>query len=783
MTTLLRKKTAQKLGQIGLIILILFTYHKLTYGQTQTKLKIQNFSLTVDAPNGGICTNVPMAYGYNGFTGFGNDPKNFLIGNVKTSPFLKEAFEKIPKEKYLKAKARQPLKLNFTYFAGDTIVNGQNAKVQAFGNVIGYLGYSTPDGFVKKNNDPNAQPDLQLGWTGYQNGLGNQLSEVTVTFDKASTDAFIVIVATLRYVNNLDQEVARRQINIMLPFVVEGILDQAVDSLGLVTEPQIPYMVLHDPPGDGSFTALDQAKTICRSLETSFANDESNNTNASLKLGYAGSVGVIVVVDIEVYVEFSGSLSIGDFKMQSKSNETCLTLSKAFSTAADNGFKDGGDLFVGYGYDVAYGVYRQIVIDDDSCMVRIEKNLVYRPIKTPESIREFALDESGILSEIERLQKDVDNTALPVKTRADAQNQIKVWNQVLELNEKNKNTASASLDPNISFSGGTGGFTRTKTLEVSETNTIAVEHYIGVTAGLQGVVNIGGSGFSAGYEYATEKRFGKTTAQTNATANALAYTFVDANGGDKFNVDVFRDPMFGTPVFKLKEGTISSCPYEGGYQRDQPKLKHNDSNQDYIVSQGNPVGSSSTFKIDLCNESNETRTYNLALNAASNLNGAVISASGVPLNGNDAGQVYSIPANSCLQDLIVEVKQLSANSPLSYPNLELYLYSPCDEGIQSSVFASVYFGNATSVKDVIDDRTLTVYPNPTSGILNIQLADEMSIHSILLIDAMGRMVDKISTHPTTSQWQMDVDHLSPGMYTLQVQTADKTLVKKVMIQE
>ena len=34
--------------------------------------------------------------------------------------------------------------------------------------------------------------------------------EVTVTFDKASTDAFIVIVTTLRYVNNLNQEVAEK---------------------------------------------------------------------------------------------------------------------------------------------------------------------------------------------------------------------------------------------------------------------------------------------------------------------------------------------------------------------------------------------------------------------------------------------------------------------------------------------------------------------------------------------------------------------------------------------
>ena len=113
-------------------------------------------------------------------------------------------------------------------------------------------------------------------------------------------------------------------------FVVEGIVDQAVDSLGLVTEPQIPYMVLHDPPGDGSFTALDQAKTICRSLETSFANDESNNTNASLKLGYAGSVGVIVVVDIEVYVEFSGSLRLAISKCNPNPMKRVLPWARPF---------------------------------------------------------------------------------------------------------------------------------------------------------------------------------------------------------------------------------------------------------------------------------------------------------------------------------------------------------------------------------------------------------------------------------------------------------------------
>lgn len=424
-------KTTKKMGQVVLMMLILFLYNKIMHGQTETKLRIQNFRLTVGSPLGGICQNKPQAYGFNGNAGFGDDPKNIAIPNIKNSPFLKEGFESIPKEKYFRANARQALKLDISFFIPDTFYNGENCKPSAMGEVEGHVGYSTPNGFVLKKADAASNfPEFRVGYLGNSagSGLSNLQSEITVLFDKASTAAFIVFTATIRYTNKLNQEIARRQINVMMPFVVEGILDQAVDSLGLVTEPQIPYMVLHDPPGDGSFTAMEKAKTVCRSLETSFANDETNSTNASLKLGYAGSVGVIVVVDIEIYVELSGTLSIGDFKMQSKSNESCLTLSKAFSTSAANGFKDGGDLFVGYGYDVAYGVYRQIVIDKDSCKTRIEKNLVYRPIKTPESIREFALDESGILLEIEKLQKNVDNTSLPTKTRADAKNQIDVWN-------------------------------------------------------------------------------------------------------------------------------------------------------------------------------------------------------------------------------------------------------------------------------------------------------------------------------------------------------------------
>lgn len=319
-------------------------------------------------------------------------------------------------------------------------------------------------------------------------------------------------------------------------------------------------------------------------------------------------------------------------------------------------------------------------------------------------------------------------------------------------------------------------------MEVSETNTITAEHYIDATAGLQGVVNIGGSGFSAGYEYATSKRFGKTTSQTNADASVMSYTLIDANGGDKFNIDVFRDPMYGTPVFKLKDGTISSCPYEGGYQRDQPKLKIDGSNDDYLLSKGNPIGSSATFKIDLCNESNEPRTYNLQLNANTNLNGAVVSASGVPLNGNDDGQVFNVPANSCLQDLVIEVKQLSANSPKDYPYLELYLFSDCDPDISSSIFASVYFGDATGVNDVTDQSQLSVYPNPASTYIKMQLPANKNIESVHVLNFAGSTMQNIESNIESSNAEVDLSSLPKGIYVLQVKSKDDVFVKKVVIQ-
>ncbi len=570
---------------------------------------------------------------------------------------------------------------------------------------------------------------------------------------------------------------------IVLPIVSTGqvFLDQQVPVLGTTVQPRIPYLVLHAPPGDGSFSDFQETKTTCREFVNTFAEDGSNSANLDVKLGVAGSIGFIATVDFEFSVTFSAGLTAGDLSVKTNSKQTCVTTSTGLSTNAMTGLEGSGDVFVGYGTDLNYGLYPRVRIDPSTCIAKSDTGLIYAPTGEP---RQFTWTEEQIQKDIITQKAIAANPANSARERNVAQNQADVWEKVLAQNNANKNNPNNALIESLSYSAGPT-LSRESVVSVLETNSLEVEHYIDFNTGVSAVLEIGGSGVSGGYEYRGSYRYGKSQTQSLENSQKVSYNLNDDDDdgdGDLFNLKVVRDPMYGTPVFRLESGSRTSCPYQGGYQRDQPKLKHDGTTNDNITLQGNPVGSSATFKLDLCNESNEVRTYHLKLNAASNLNGAVVSAAGVPLNGNDDGQVFDVPANGCVQNLVVEVKQLSANSPLSYPNLELFLFSPCEQGIQTSVFASVFFGNATGVNDLADNNLLSVSPNPTSGWLQISLPAGNTLEAVRVMDLAGKTVRNLELSAAASKTELDLSGLPKGIYALQARSEGQVFVKKVVVE-
>ena len=603
-----------------------------------------------------------------------------------------------------------------------------------------------------------------------------------VQFPKGATEGYLIIPYTEGVIN---QPTITTTTIFIIPFVVEGPLTPAVEVLGTTVEPQLPYIILHAPPGDNSSAEFVQERTTCRALQTNVTESSSQAANLAVKLGVKGSIGFINTIDYEFSVTLKGGVTTGDMVIQSTDRQTCITINNSFMTSELTDNEGGGDIFIGYGTDLVYGVYDFINVDEATCTAFEDRGLIYAPTGTP---RQFIYTKSTILSEITMNKLLMEDTMNSVMIRNNAENQMDVWEQVLDLNLTNINNPDNTEVGSISFSGG-NAISSSRTVSVVETNSINYENYLEGSVGVDVVVNIGGSGIAGGFEYKSAKKYGESQSQSVDEAVTIKYTLNDDEGGnaaDLFNVNIFQDPMFGTPIFKVGPSSRTSCPYQGGYQRDQPLLNHDGTSSTSILLENNPITSSATFKVDLCNESDEERNYNLKLNAQSNLNGAVVSAAGVPLNGNDLGQSFTVPAQSCVEDLIVEVKMLSENSPLEYPDLELFLYSECEESIQSSVFVSVYFGDATSTEDInATVSAMTCYPNPVTDVLNIAFdlkqSDDLQLY---ITDMMGRLAatKNLGNLSTGSySYMIETATLTKGIYTVSLQSGAGIISERIVV--
>ncbi|MEL6945852.1 MAG: hypothetical protein AAFO82_24625, partial [Bacteroidota bacterium] len=288
----------------------------------------------------------------------------------------------------------------------------------------------------------------------------------------------------------------------------------------------------------------------------------------------------------------------------------------------------------------------------DGCSYRIDTSFIYIPVDA----EPFSTTKDGILLDIIDLQKTVDNEALSDKERAQAKYQIDLWKETLELNEKNINNPNNQELPNVeggNFSGGTSTNYST-TLATTETRSLNVQHFLEANAGLQGVVNVAGSGFSAGYNFMTKKTFGRTTSNSQSSSTTIAYTLGDDDREDKFNLEkVVADPMFGTPVFILKPTSRTSCPYEGGYQIDQPRIANGDascSNTSINIANA-PLGQGGVdIPLDICNDSDFERTYHVTIKDGTNVRNAVLTLNGNNVNDTDNGVPFTVPANQCFEN-------------------------------------------------------------------------------------------------------------------------------------
>lgn len=481
---------------------------------------------------------------------------------------------------------------------------------------------------------------------------------------------------------------------IVLPFVVEGAFNDIsaanpVQIKGYTKEPAIPYMILHNPPGDNSTVTFATNQEACRTFSETASDDVSNSGFLDIKLGIAGSAGLFVTTNFEFSVTASASVGGGSAAIKTTEKQNCVSSLSSISTTANSGGANNGSIFLGYATDLAYGFFPTVkIIPGSSPIVKRDTSLIFAPISsTP-----FYWTKQQIIDDIGVKQAIVNNTVNSLELRNSALNQIKLWRQVLDKDSINVNNPNnVVLTPTFDLAGRVE-LNESKTVSTTTTNSYEVTHFIEASAGVKVVVNVGGSGVEGGYEFKTRKSFGQNVANATNTSTTISYRLYDDDAGDLFKVKIVRDPDYGTPIFLAGAGTKSSWPYEGGYQRDQPELRFTaaPTSRSYTVPNV-AVGQPSIFGINLCNNSNEARTYNMRFNPLSNGNGANIAISGT--TGNTEFGAFPVGANSCYPGTFFATVTQGNTAALSSQDLNIQLYSFNDQNIASDIFATCNWGN------------------------------------------------------------------------------------------
>lgn len=475
--------------------------------------------------------------------------------------------------------------------------------------------------------------------------------------------------------------------------------------------PELPLLILRDPPGDASSSYLQQNAILQTATSFSTLTNESNKTWANVKAGTKFEVGFGYTTEVKVWGDIGGSATVSASTRGNEEFLTSLTTGERFSTSNQEIVTGTeGDVFMGAALNMIYALADEIRFNPSSCSIEQDTTLIMGNdgfattyIYTEDHIRNTLIPQLN--------QLIVLNREINPDTAVFFQNQASVWEQTLQRNEELKR--KAKFVENRSFSGNAPyeAFTSSSSTEkITIEYTDVIDEEVAIQAGLE----IAGVGLSGGRRYNFRMETGKSETETQTQELRTGFILNDDDQGDFFSVDIKADPVYNTPVFDLVSGR-SSCPFEPGTQpREGAQLEAVD-----LVKTNVDPDDEAVFRLLLSNtsQSEESRIYQLKFNQASNPDGATIKVGGSEVQGPIN---YTIRAGEPAEATMTVERGPEA---YSYPNLEFLLVSFCDTSIRNSIKLSAYFQSECSPITLRTDEVEWIVDTEDEGMQSIRIID------------------------------------------------------------
>lgn len=95
----------------------------------------------------------------------------------------------------------------------------------------------------------------------------------------------------------------------------------------------------------------------------------------------------------------------------------------------------------------------------------------------------------------------------------------------------------------------------------------------------------------------------------------------------------------------------------------------------------------------------------------------------------------------------------------------------------------ITFIDCTGIDEVLDDELINVYPNPTSGLIYLNLSNvKTKINEVKILNQSGGIVFKMNDNSLNKNLQIDISTFSKGLYFIQLSTANGNLMKKIILE-
>jgi len=557
--------------------------------------------------------------------------------------------------------------------------------------------------------------------------------------------------------------------------VVTGASVDTTAATFVTTTPQIPMLVLHDPPGTGSSSVWSQNTTSQQTMSFQLGASASTSAWTKVKVGIDNFVGLGDAVEVKAWGQIKSTLNCtGTFNNTDQAVISTKALTELKTSDAASSIGPDADVFYGGAINLVYSVGNEIDWDSTKCTFSSKPVMIFQPTG-------LSTTYAYTLSEIRDVQipklKQAQALATSSQSALFFANQIKVWEQLLANNAKNQQTAK--LDKNLSFSGG-ATITSSTTTTNTKTNTYQFSVDIDQTIAAEVGVEASGTGVSGGVTVKCQLTTGGTTEQTNTVETTTGYTLTDNNTGsggskygDLFSVNVLKDPVYGTPMFSTVAGE-SYCPHEAGtVALDSPYLATT------VPVLSNILKDTANFTFNAGNLSIDPnpKTYTLYLNGESNPDGATINIGGLPAGTKIAdGYALSIPQNA-ITPVNVQVIRNSSSGVYNYDNLSFTLTDACEDVSKTTTISADFASPVSGVNFVAPANSWLANiasANTVPVIFNGYDKNNLSSISLQYDTASGYNWKTVNTftpgslNANSTNYNWDISQLLDGAYKLRL---------------